>query len=174
MSDKQEWPVVTEDDSGIRPAIDPQKCFYCDQSVGEPHKKDCVCVEKKVLYEYTFKIEKYVPHFWGNDLAEFHITGSSWCANNSIRDIEENSNRVGCLCEIFTAEFIEVLDSTPIANRKEPLTYEDRIWNEAVKACADAARTVAPDGSGVMDFAKGEQVHACVSAIEALKREGSE
>lgn len=56
----------------------------------------------------------------------------------------------------------------------------NRIWNEAVKWCADAARraSLIEEGPETYDrkaFANyQDQIDACVSAIEALKREGND
>jgi hypothetical protein len=61
------WPLVDPKDDGIRPAGEPDACFYCSQKVGQPHALDCVVVKKKVVVRYTVLAIIDVPHSWGAD-----------------------------------------------------------------------------------------------------------
>jgi hypothetical protein len=115
----EKWPIVLKNDEGIRPAGNPDECFYCKSKVGELHKKDCVIVTKIVKVKYTFEIEICVPHSWDQDQINFHRNESSWCASNAIDDLVEFDNKVGCLCPYFEAEYIEVVDNTPVRLTKE-------------------------------------------------------
>ena len=102
-------PLVLIDDDGIRPAGNPDKCFYCQQKVGTPHKQECVAVHKKIKAKYTFEIEVEIPFHWSPQDFEFHRNESSWCANNAVRDINEliKNEDAPCLCDKFEAEWID-------------------------------------------------------------------
>jgi hypothetical protein len=124
MTETQLWPIVQVDDDGIRPAGQPDQCFYCRSRVGEPHGLQCVIVQKTVRVRYTFEIDVQVPHHWTKEQFEFHRNDSTWCADNGLDDLRENivqeriSDRatVGtCLCEGFHAEWLGVTDDTPRA-----------------------------------------------------------
>lgn len=113
MSD---WPVVIENDDGIRPAGEPDECFYCHQKIGEEHKRDCVIVTKRVRVRYTIEVEIDVPHEWDPSMVLFSRNESRWCANNVTVDIEADIGRRaanGCLCDGFKCEFVDVADETP-------------------------------------------------------------
>jgi len=58
-----QWPLVAINDDGIRPAGEPDECFYCKQEVGQPHGRVCVMVTKRVLVRYTVDVEISVPHY---------------------------------------------------------------------------------------------------------------
>jgi len=106
------WPNVTEDDGGIRPAGEPDTCFYCGRKIGQEHTHDCVTIVKKIRIRYSFEIEIYVPHSWDVDMINFHRNGSSWCASNALDEIKEYTKN-GCACECCKAEFVEDVDTTP-------------------------------------------------------------
>lgn len=116
----QGWPTVRVDDPGIRPAGEPDKCFYCGQSVGAPHGDKCAVVEKLVRVKYTVEVEIYVPYFWEASDVEFHRNHGSWCASNVTQDIEsygsrqQKDNEDACLCNNVECEFIRVVDESPI------------------------------------------------------------
>jgi hypothetical protein len=59
-----QWPLVAINDDGIRPAGEPDECFYCHQKVGQPHGRDCVIVTKRVLVRYVVEVVINVPHSW--------------------------------------------------------------------------------------------------------------
>lgn len=107
------WPLVDENDDGIRPAGKSDVCFYCNQKVGEPHGRDCVVVTKTVKLRYSFKIEVDVPHFWEKSDIEFHRNEGTWCADNALSDISDFAKKHGCLCDVFEAKFLEIVDGTP-------------------------------------------------------------
>lgn len=52
-----------------------------------------------------------VPVGWNEDLVEFWLNESSWCADNIISELESQAARMGCLCDTFSAEFVR--DATP-------------------------------------------------------------
>ena len=112
-----EWPIVLQNDDGIRPAGRPDECFYCDRKVGEEHKDHCVVVKKKVEMKYIFTIERYVPYFWDKTKIESYFNESGWCADNSIDDLENQDG--DCLCDIFECEFLNIIDDTPKRLTKE-------------------------------------------------------
>jgi len=111
MSD---WPIVTEDDHGIRPAGGDDKCFYCKAVVGSPHAKDCVIVQKKIRVRHTIGIDVLVPHHWNEDRIDFHFNDGSWCADNLLADVKEYLGSIaGCLCGDHECEFVKVVDDNP-------------------------------------------------------------
>jgi hypothetical protein len=114
-------PLVLTDDDGIRPAGKPDECFYCNQKIGTPHLKDCVCVTKIIKAQYTFTIELEVPYHWDAEQFEYHRNDSSWCANNAISDIKMYMARLdsNCLCNEFKASYIEEVDSTPTVKTQQ-------------------------------------------------------
>lgn len=71
-------PSVLTNDDGIRPAGEPDECFYCHQKVGTPHREECVCVNKKVKVRAMIEYEVEVPFFWSKEDIEFHRNESSW------------------------------------------------------------------------------------------------
>jgi hypothetical protein len=116
-----EWPLVAENDDGIRPAGPQDECFYCHQKIGKPHGKDCVIVEKVIKVRYTFEIEIKVPHHWGKKEFEFHRNESSSCFNNVLGELEAyGDSKHGCLCGIGHAKYLGVVDATPTRELREP------------------------------------------------------
>lgn len=76
---KNTFPLVLLNDNGIRLAGKPDECFYCHSKVGEPHKRDCVVIRKRVKMRFIVEIETDEPHSWTKDDIEFHYNNSS-CA----------------------------------------------------------------------------------------------
>lgn len=148
--DTDGWPFVLPNDDGIRPAGPRDACLYCGQKIGQRHGSDCVCITKKVKVRYTYEIEIEVPHAWTKEDIERHRNESSWCADNSLDEIEAFHESLGettelpggtmgpCLCDYFSCEYVADVDGTPI--QKPPRTDEDA-------ALQDRARDVFNPGS---------------------------
>ena len=120
--DKAPWPLVLPNDDGIRPAGPPDECFYCHQKVGQPHGRECVVVTKRIRMRYSYDIEIDVPYFWDADQAEFHHNESSSCAGNTLVELAEFEEFLGegnCLCEYFTAKYLDIVDDTPRGKTRE-------------------------------------------------------
>lgn len=119
-----DWPLVVQNDDGIRPAGKPNQCFYCKKYIGEPHGKECVCVTKRIKVRYAYEIEVDIPHFWTAEDFEFSRNESSWCASNAEGHIEQylKTRNEECPCSYFKAEFIEDVDLTP---KREIIKNED-------------------------------------------------
>lgn len=88
------WPLVLEDDDGIRPRGAPDECFYCNRKVGEEHGPECVTVHKVVAYTVldldgvvVGTYERSEPYSWDADDCQFHKNESSWCKDNSLDEI---------------------------------------------------------------------------------------
>ena len=117
------WPLVDPHDDGIRPAGEPDACFYCQQKVGTEHKRNCVIVEKLVRLRYSIDVDVEIPYSWDKNMVEFHRNESSWCANNAVDQIQaqvEASDKDGrCLCDRFTATLVCELDVIPRRKVKE-------------------------------------------------------
>lgn len=106
------WPVVIKNDDGIRPAGNPDECFYCQRKIGEEHSRECVTITKLVKVRYIYEIEIPVPNYWSSEDIEFHRNESSWCADNSFDEIEAYIGD-NCACKCFKAEFVSDVDTTP-------------------------------------------------------------
>lgn len=95
----EKYPKVSEDDSGIRPAGEPDECFYCHSKVGERHKRDCVvcCKPVRMKAEIDFLIN--VPNHWSERTIKWHFNHGRWCADNLLEKIAEYEKETGdCLC----------------------------------------------------------------------------
>lgn len=127
-----EFPLVSKNDDGIRPAGPPDTCFYCHRKVGEHHQFNCVTVSKRVRVRYSYELEIDIPWFWEADNFEFHRNDGSWCADNSFNELNAQSEIIEasgeCWCNRFQAEFIEVVDDTP---RKEPDVTDEKMKERA-------------------------------------------
>ena len=62
--------------------------------------------QKKVTVRVTIDLPMEFPVEWDNELIEFHLNDSSWCADNIIEEIESYSEEHGCICGIFKAKVI--------------------------------------------------------------------
>ena len=123
------WPVVLPNDDGIRPAGNPDECLYCQQKNGQPHKKDCVAVHRRVFVRYSYEIEIEVPAFWTARDIEFHRNESSWCADNTIDDVkkfmDKRESKGGCLCGAFQAAYLRETDCKPYASESDTSNRKD-------------------------------------------------
>jgi hypothetical protein len=109
------WPKVTQED--VPPAAKSigkeNQCFWCDAPIGKPHNFECVCVTRKVRLRYIFEVDVNVPYSWPEDQIVVHRTELTWCADNAIRELEEQKKSDGCLCNRFNCEFAGEVDNTP-------------------------------------------------------------
>lgn len=106
-------PLVLSDDDGIRPVGGPDKCTYCQQKVGEPHKHDCVILKKKVRLKYSFEVEVEMPYSWDESQILFNRNDGSWCADNALDELAKAKEEIGCLCGVFEAEIVSMSDAPP-------------------------------------------------------------
>jgi hypothetical protein len=100
---RKNWPV---EDYGIRPAGDPNKCFYCGVERGGVHRKDCVIRNRTIVMKMTVDLVLKVPEHWDIDMCNFHKNESSWCANNILPELERISEHFGCLCGLTKFKYI--------------------------------------------------------------------
>jgi hypothetical protein len=108
------WPKVLPRDDGIRPAGPQDACFYCDRKIGEEHTRDCSTILKIVRLRYIYEVDVEVPYQWTRENIEFHRNMGTWCSDNSLDELEAEKVKAGCLCSRHTAEFMDVVDDTPI------------------------------------------------------------
>lgn len=90
------WPV---EEYGIRPAGDPDKCFYCGESRGGTHKEDCVIRERTIVVKMSIEYTIAIPEFWTKEQLEFHRNQGTWCSDNGLLEIDnflERTNDCGC------------------------------------------------------------------------------
>lgn len=137
------WPIVLENDDGIRPAGHPDRCMYCNQRIGELHRADCVTVQKRVQYAVIVDgnqvgiFEILDPHGWTPYDCDFHKNESSWCADNATDSIQwtddgktnavlESQADNQCSCAILGFKFLAVLDEGPFVEIRQE--EEDATW----------------------------------------------
>ena len=119
----ESWPLVVENDDGIRPAGKPDECFYCQRKIGEDHQRNCVVVNKKVKVRWSFDVVIEVPHNWTAENVEFHYGESSWCASNAIAELQKQfpgEDGTPCPCSVFDCTYLETVDETPIREVRTP------------------------------------------------------
>lgn len=88
--------VVTK--AAMRPVTDAEECFYCKRLIGADHKEDCVLLNSKAIVTATITYEIDVPAFWTKADIEFHRNEATWCSDNMLNDLEQLSEKNGCLC----------------------------------------------------------------------------
>jgi hypothetical protein len=137
---RDEWPLVLTDDDGIRPAGEPDQCFYCRSRVGQPHGPDCVCVNKLVEYAvhaHGRRVGTYLRHdpaFWTPHDCESHKNESSWCACNALDEIDWTDEAVrldaaaltgdeSCACPLLEFRFVCVADPGPFVLLRTPVVH---------------------------------------------------
>lgn len=99
-------------DDGVRPAGDPNKCFYCGSPKGQAHTTECVCLQRSVVVTLTLDYVVSVPRYWTKDDVEFHRNESSWCTNNFIGELGAIEDTGHCLCQ--QAKFTFVREATEV------------------------------------------------------------
>lgn len=105
-------PIVKKNDYGIRPAGEPDECFYCGSKVGEPHKFNCAVVCKMTKLRATIDFEYPIPISWNKERIDFHYNLGTWCSNNIVDVLKEYIEYIGendedCLCQHCKIEVIE-------------------------------------------------------------------
>ncbi|ENZ77978.1 MULTISPECIES: hypothetical protein [Ralstonia] len=99
--------VFTVTEQAQRPARMDGTCFYCKQPIGSAHRSDCVLIVKSVRVRLTVEYEVLVPADSTPEMVEFHRNRSSWCANNTIEELQALANNPnGCLCDHAKFEFV--------------------------------------------------------------------
>jgi hypothetical protein len=75
---------ITENDDGIRPAGQPDECFYCNRKVGQLHEDGCVITwkDKTVKLVAVIEIEKSVPEHYNREDIMYKYNEGTWCASN--------------------------------------------------------------------------------------------
>ena len=90
----------------VRPAGNPNECFYCHAKVGEQHKKDCVIRSRTVNLDVTMHIVMDVPEDWNEGQIDFHYNMSSWCASNLLTYLDHREDSGRCLCNIIDVKYV--------------------------------------------------------------------
>jgi len=108
---RDNWTVTTH---AVRPAGQPDRCFYCGEKIGSQHKEDCVIRTKTVLMEFRVSMVVSVPEHWDENDIEFEYNYGTWCADNLMDMLDRKDN--GCLCNFVDAKYIR------------DATDEDEIW----------------------------------------------
>jgi hypothetical protein len=101
---RKNWIV---EDYSIRPAGEPDECFYCNTKKGSEHKKDCVIRRKTIILkaEVTMIVER--PETWTGEEVENVYNEGSWCADSLIDMLKEQIKRTErCLCQDTKIKFV--------------------------------------------------------------------
>ncbi len=106
--------IVTK--KAMRPASDKSQCFYCRADIGSTHKKYCVLITKKITVKMIVEYQIDVPNHWNEKDFLFHRNLGTWCADNSINELENIIETEGCLCNSTTYEYV--------GNESEPFLDE--------------------------------------------------
>lgn len=136
----KDWPLVLDDDDGIRPAGPPDECFYCRAKVGFPHGRECVVVTKLVRYDVysaatdarVGSLAQYEPYSHDVELCLFMLNDGSSCTDNVVPDIEwtdgatkdrilaltKEREEYGCICGELYFSFDRVVDNGPFIVRR--------------------------------------------------------
>jgi hypothetical protein len=85
----------------MRPASTEERCFYCNEKIGDYHTEDCVLITKTVQVKMTVTYPVEVPAHWSKRDVEFHRNDSSWCCNNAIAELDAISNELEKKGECF-------------------------------------------------------------------------
>jgi hypothetical protein len=96
--------IVTK--AAMRPASDDERCFYCQQAIGQEHKPDCVNITKKGKVRMVVEYEIELPNFWTKRNVEFHRNHGSWCGDNVLDELSDLAVKEGCLCEKVHFEYL--------------------------------------------------------------------
>lgn len=129
MSDYQ-WPRVIENDDGIRPAGLPDRCFFCEQKIGNFHKTSCVTIQRAVEYDVLIRnqvVGKWSttePYSWNKEHCEQHRNLGTWCKDNAVDSIEWTSEQAKlevdslpdeqCTCGLLEFRVSRMIDGHPI------------------------------------------------------------
>lgn len=138
--------MVLPNDDGIRPAGQPDECFYCYQKVGQLHDPSCVTVSKIVRYKVMLSdtavflenmeqvgvFERGEPHSWTPEECEGHKNMSSWCKSNALNHINwtvdtyqqlfqvhKEESGADCACGWLTFVFDCVVDEGPLVELRD-------------------------------------------------------
>lgn len=55
----------------------------------------------------TIDLPMEFPLFWDEEMIEFNLNESGYCANNLIRELENYSRKNGCICQITKCKVID-------------------------------------------------------------------
>lgn len=116
--------------SDERPARQDGTCFYCREPMGGQHKPECVIVAKSVVLQMTIDVIVDVPRHWDASTIEFKYEGSSWCADNLLRELGEWADRDDrdgeseLVCSCSVARFTLLRDATEDDHARLPVLID--------------------------------------------------
>lgn len=131
--------LLPVDDDGVRPAGDPNFCFYCGMPKGK-HKDDCVCRQRTVVVEMTIRYVSEVPADWDVHMIEFHKNESSFCLGNDIEQLHQEKNARYGYCNICQRAEVKFIREATADD------HEELAWNQRKEGrTIDGQATVSPD-----------------------------
>jgi len=104
--------TVKEDDTRpmMYPGASKTKCGYCNSHIGEDHEEECVCWDRTVVVDFTFRVIVRKPVSWDVDSINFHLNDSSWCADNAVSHLkylyDSDNMKDKCACDCFTGQYV--------------------------------------------------------------------
>jgi len=119
---RSDWPV-TEDD--VRPAGEPDHCFYCDQPLGGQHHEDCVIRKRTIVVAATITLVIDVPECWDERQIDFYHNEGTWCSSNLIDDLVEfnEKNEDECYCNCMLIGYLR--EATEEDEARYPVLADD-------------------------------------------------
>ncbi len=112
----------------VRPAGKPDKCFYCNEKLGDEHKSDCVIRERTVVVDISFRMVRAIPEDWDKEQIEFQLNDGRFCMDNILDELNDLSERLGCLCGVSEAQLIR--EATPEDEKEYKISIEKIKENE--------------------------------------------
>lgn len=97
-------------DDGIRPAGDPDHCFYCKAPKGT-HNDGCVCIKRTIVMSVTTKLLVEIPAYYSEEQIHFFYNEGTNCSDNQIGALYDQMQRmteaeVGCACRNTRCKYI--------------------------------------------------------------------
>jgi len=119
------WKVTND---AVAPAGKPDECFCCNKKLGDEHKPDCVIRERTVVIDITFRMVRATPEDWDKEQIEFQLNNGRFCMDNILDELNDLSERLGCLCGVSEAELIR--EATPEDEKEYGISIEKIKENE--------------------------------------------
>lgn len=96
-------------DDGVRKDT-PDRCLYCRARTpeGQEHAADCVLCKRTVVLEMRVRYVTEVPASWTQEDVLFHRNDSSFCLDNDLDQIADETATKGapCLCARAEVSFL--------------------------------------------------------------------
>lgn len=102
---------IDTNDTGERLGA-PGVCAYCKRPIETEHAEDCVIPQRTVVLDLRVRYVASVPRGWTQDEILFHRNDGSFCLNNDLDRIGEETAADGAACLCSRAEVAFVREAT--------------------------------------------------------------